>query len=145
MSDKPKLGRPPKPLDFTKLENLLEMYPTKKYIATFFDCSEDHIVNEIERQYGCSFSALRERAIEGKKKEVLGWAYKYAANGNERLIIFLMKNMLSWNDKVEIQASEQQMFQLKYAIEKKIHDAQNTIDTEAKQIEQPKADDNNTE
>lgn len=128
-----RMGRPPKPLDFSKLEQLFELYPTKKYLATYFDCSEDHIEREIARQYdGITFAALRERSMEGRKREVMGWMFKYAAGGNERLIIFLMKNLHKWTDKIEIEATEQQMFQLKYAIEKKQREA---IDVEAKQID----------
>ena len=134
---KKKMGRPTKPLDFAKLELLLELYPTKKYLATYFDCSEDHIEREIAKQFdGITFAALRERAIEGRKREVLGWAYKYASIGNERLIIFLMKNLHKWSDKIEIEASEQQVFELKYAIEKRQKNLSEIIDVEVKEIEQ---------
>lgn len=136
---KAKMGRPTKQLDFTKLELLLEMYPTKKYLATYFDCSEQHLDNEIDKQYACTFSALRERAIEGKKREVLGWAFKFASQGNDRLITFLMKNMHKWTDKIEIEASEQQVFELKYAIEKRQRNLSSVIDVEVTQIEQGQA------
>jgi len=134
-----KAGRPPKPLDFTKLELLLSMYPTKKYIATYFDCSEDHIEDEIARQYdGLKFSALRERAMEGRKMDVMNWAFKFAATGNDRLITFLMKNLHKWSDKIEIEGTEQQVFQLKYAIEKKRKEALEAefSSDEIKQIEE---------
>jgi len=139
--EKAKMGRPTKPLDFKKLELLLEMYPTKKYLATFFDCSEDHIAREIGREYGCTFSALRERAIEQRKRDVINWAFKYAALGNEKLIVFLMKNLHKWTDRIEIEASEQQVYELKYAINKRQNEQDasivddDVIDVEAKQIE----------
>lgn len=139
LSNQPKKnGRPPKPLDFQKLEKLLELYPTKKYLATFFDCSEQHIDNEIARHYDMGFLALRERAIEGKKSDVMNWAFKYASLGNDRLITFLMKNLHKWTDKIEIEASEQQVFELKYAIEKRQKNLGDVIEVEARQIEQGK-------
>jgi len=129
-----RMGRPPKPLDFSKLELLLQMYPTKKYLATYFDCSEDHIENEIWRQYELTFSALRERAIESRKNDVINWAFKFAAQGNDSLIKFIMKNLHKWTDKIEIEPSEQQVFELRYQIYKKQKEASEAIDVEVKQI-----------
>ena len=42
-----RIGRPPKPIDRKQLFKLLQMYCTKQQVATFFDCSPDHIENEI--------------------------------------------------------------------------------------------------
>lgn len=99
------------------------MYPTKKQVATFFDCSEDHVENEIDRMFECSFSALRERAMDGRKRQVLSWAMKFARAGNEKLIIFLLKNMHGWSDKVEVEDDNGQVIELRYSVRKKSFEA----------------------
>jgi hypothetical protein len=111
-----KIGRPPKPIDPQLLLRFLQVYPTKKQTATFFDCSEDHIENEIDRQFECSFSALRERQIDGIKRDLMSWCLRYAKSGNHNLIMFAMKNINGWSDKPETEQNNSQVIELKYSI-----------------------------
>jgi hypothetical protein len=121
---KRKTGRPPKPIDPQTLLRFLEVYPTKKQTATFFDCSEEHIENEVDRLFECSFSALRDRRVDGIKRALMSWCLRYAKQGNHNLIQFAMKNINGWSDKPETDANTNQVIELKYSInkEKKVND-----------------------
>lgn len=112
------MGRPPKPIDPTILLRFLQIYPTKAQTATFFDCSEDHIENEIDRLFECTFSALRERESHGIKRALMSWCLRYAKAGNHNLIQFAMKNINGWTDKPEVEGNSNQVIELRYSINK---------------------------
>jgi hypothetical protein len=111
-----KNGRPRKPIDPEMLVRFLEVYPTKQQTANFFDCSPEHIENEIDRLFGCSFSALRERESQGIKRALMSWCLRYAKAGNHNLIMFAMKNVNGWSDKPEIEQNTNQVIELRYSI-----------------------------
>lgn len=114
-----KPGRPRKPIDQEMLLRFLQIFPTKAQTADFFNCSPDHIENEVERQFECGFSALRERVSFGKKRALLGWALQYAKRGDAHLIKFLMKNINKFHENPEEENDTSQVIELRYSIKKK--------------------------
>lgn len=125
--------RPRKPINPEALLRFLQIYPTKEQTANFFDCSPDHIENEIERLFECTFSALRERQSQGMKRALMSWCFKYAKRGNHELIKFAMKNINGWTDKPEVEQNTNQVIELRYSINKKNGPREN-VDNDQKQL-----------
>ena len=110
-------GRPKIEIDCAQLEKLLQMYPTKKYVATFFDCSEDTVDRFIMREYNCTFAALRERAMEGAKRWLLSTAFRQAKRGSDIMTKFLLKNFNGLQENPEPEIDTGKTFRLKYNLD----------------------------
>ena len=58
MSEKKKMGRPPKQIDKTEFEKLCLLQCTEEEIAGWFDCSVDTIERWVKREYSATFAEI---------------------------------------------------------------------------------------
>lgn len=109
---KKKAGRPAIPIDKNKLEVLAKYLATEADIAKFFNCEKSAISRFVKKEYGCDFPDFRKAQHINFKYQMINKVVKYvnnnledAINGkgriNNQMLIFLMKNLCDWKDKVE--------------------------------------------
>jgi hypothetical protein len=94
-------GRPKKIIDKDQFEDLCKIQCTLNEIASFFDCSEDHIENWVKREYKENFSDVFGKKRGTGKVSLRRTQWQEAHKGNTALLIFLGKQFLGQADKVE--------------------------------------------
>lgn len=125
------IGRPLIEIDRPQLEKLLKMYPTKEYVATFFDCSKDTVDRFVKREYGCSFATLRERAMAGAKRWLMAKAFQQVKAGSDVMTKFLLKNVNGLEENPISEIDSGKTFRLKYNIDDDETNDETIIDVSA--------------
>ena len=77
------------------------MKPTLKDAAAFFNCSEDTIERACKKLGASSFADFRNKNMVHTRHDLVRAAMRQALNGNTPMLIFCLKNMCGWADKVE--------------------------------------------
>lgn len=97
------MGRPVK-MDAEKdrqLRAILRLKPTREDCAAFLDVHPDTIDKYIKRKYKCTYSEFREQNMVHTRFMLIRKALKKAENGDNCMLIFCLKNLCGWQDKVE--------------------------------------------
>ena len=93
---------PHKPIDEHQLRGLLRLKPTQKDCAAFFNCSEDTIERACRKYGGKSFADFRDENMAHTRFALVREAIHQATKkGNSTMLIFCLKNVCNWKDKVE--------------------------------------------
>ncbi len=118
--EKPKRGRPTIKIDQGQLESLCRMNPTLADTAAFFKCSPDTI-ERVCKSFGYKdFADARQQNMVHTRLKLIRNALAMADKGNTAMIIFCLKNLCGWADKVETAVDgEKNVIQLKYSLEEK--------------------------
>ena len=95
------MARPTIEIDQGQLESLCRMKPTIKDAAAFFKCSEDTIERACKRFGASSFADFRNKSMVHTRHDLVRVAMRQAMTGNTVMLIFCLKNMCGWSDKVE--------------------------------------------
>lgn len=98
-------------IDETQLRALMRLKPTREDCAAFFKVHPDTIDNRIKRLAGKdkTFSEFREENMVHTRFSLIREAQKQALNGNTAMLIFCLKNLCGWVDKVEHGVDQNQM------------------------------------
>lgn len=96
-----KMGRPIKHIDDAKLKAICRFKPRMEDVAAFFECSPDHIEKYIKRTYGKTFSEFRDENMVHTRFSLIQKAIDQAMGGNTAMMIFCLKNLCGWMDKME--------------------------------------------
>lgn len=94
-------GRPEKPIDWEKVNQLLEAGCMGTEVCTHFDLSADRFYDRVKQKYGINFT---EYALEKRQKgeaSLREAQYKKALKGDNMMLIWLGKNRLGQRDKEE--------------------------------------------
>lgn len=99
--EKPKIGRPPKPIDWTTFEKLCHLQCTHDEIASFFHITKDTLYDRALKEYEeDAFSTIYKRFAEGGKSSLRRYQFKLAEK-NTAMAIWLGKNWLGQKDREE--------------------------------------------
>ena len=101
-----KTGRPKKNISKEQFEKLCGLQCTKKEIASFFNCSEDTIVNFCHSEYGETFSEVFNKYASLGKISLRRTQFKLAEKSSA-MAIWLGKQILDQEDKIAIQTIDQ--------------------------------------
>lgn len=63
------------------------------------DINERTLENRINEEYDCSFSEFRDKYSSNTKQKLVEKAIDMAMSGNTAMMIFVLKNLLNWQDK----------------------------------------------
>ncbi len=74
-------------------------------MAAFFGCSEDTIENRVEELGYASFSAFRDENMVHTRFSLIRKAIHKAENGDNIMLIFCLKNLCGWADKIDQQTN----------------------------------------
>lgn len=94
------MGRPAIKIDEDQLRSLMRMKPTLKDVANFFQCSEDTIENYIKAKWGKRFSEFRDENMVFTRFNLIRTAIAKAEKGDNVMLIFCLKNLCGWRDKL---------------------------------------------
>lgn len=83
-----------------KLRALMRMKPTLKDTAAYFDCSEDVIERYIKANWGMRFAEFREQNMVFTRFDLIRTAIDKAKKGDNVMLIFCLKNLCGWRDKL---------------------------------------------
>lgn len=95
------MARPRLEIDQEQLEAFCRMNPTLKDAAAFFKCSEDTIESRCKEFGYEGFSDARQQNMVHTRLKLIRSALQMAEKGNPALMIFCLKNLCGWTDKVE--------------------------------------------
>jgi AraC-like DNA-binding protein len=91
-----------KDLSHDHLKAICRLRPTLADVAAFFDVSEDTIQNRCKEFEGTTFSVFRTKYMTDTRLTLVRNALKMANAGNSTMMIFCLKNIAHWVDKVEV-------------------------------------------
>lgn len=107
------MGRPPVGIDRDKLEGLMAFNPTLADTAAFFKCSESTIGEFIKDQYGITFQEFRSQRMIHTKLKLVDRAIR-RTDKSDVMLIFALKNLCGWTDKLALGADEDRPIRLNY-------------------------------
>jgi len=96
------MGRPAVVIDDNQLRAFLQMKPTQEQTAFFFNCSGDTIARYIRDKYDMTFAEFRDQNMVVTRFSLIQQAItqSLAAKPHPAILIFTLKNMAGWTDKV---------------------------------------------
>ena len=94
-------GRPPKPIDYTKLDAMCAIHCTGEECASILGVSYEHLNNQLKKDGNFGFlEYFKEKGANGKMS-LRRKQYDQAMSGNSTMLIWLGKQWLGQTDKVE--------------------------------------------
>jgi hypothetical protein len=90
-----------KEIDFKVLDALLQFKASKRYCAKYLDVSEDTVERRIKEKTGQTFSGYADEQLDGTRLKLQQKAIQLALKGDRTMLIFCLKNLCNWSDKVE--------------------------------------------
>lgn len=107
------MARPRIEIDQEQLEALCRMNPTLKDAAAFFKCSEDTIERRCKEFGYNDFADARQQNMVHTRLKLIRKALSMADSGNTAMMIFALKNLCGWSDKLEHKQDESKPFEFK--------------------------------
>lgn len=114
-----KMGRP---LVFNEekdrqLKELCRMKPTLQDAAAFLGVSESAIHRHLKSKYKMTFEEFRAKHMVFTRHMLVRTALKKAENGDNCMLIFCLKNLCHWQDKIEQTTDSNHTIKLNYKLD----------------------------
>lgn len=111
MSVSEKAGRPPKPIDWNLVNELLEAGCSGPEIAPHFNIHSDTLYRQVENKYGMNFTTYATSFNKKGESSIRKKQYDKALKGDNMMLIWLGKNRLKQADQhpQEITANDQRI------------------------------------
>jgi hypothetical protein len=90
-----------KPFDWHQFDTYCSVKFTKRTCAELMGISEDTIEKRVRKEYDMTFTEYRETKLAPTKIKLVQKAIDMALGGNVTMLIFTLKNLCGWTDKVE--------------------------------------------
>ena len=104
-SEKTKMGRPKKPIDWNELDKLLAIHCTQSEICAWLDVCEDTLNARCKEEKDMTFSEYSKQKTRVGKMSLRRRQYvKAVEEGNTTMLIWLGKQWLGQTDKIEHKA-----------------------------------------
>ena len=97
-----KNGRPKVQIDFNTLDGILQFSATKQMCADILECTVDVIERRVLEEKGVNFSTYKAQKMSKTKLKLQQRAITEALAGNNVMLIFSLKNLCMWRDKIEV-------------------------------------------
>ena len=101
-------------LSHETLVKLMRFKPSLQETAIWFNVSEDTIERRVKKFERMTFSNFREKYSSNLRVKLQEKAIEMALNGNATMLIFSLKNICGWMDKVDINEQSPENFSLVY-------------------------------
>jgi hypothetical protein len=88
-------------IDETQLKGLCRLKPRIQDVAAFFGCSHDTIERRVKELGAESFASFRDQNMVHTRFDLIRKAISKAMSGDNTMLIFCLKNLCGWADKVE--------------------------------------------
>jgi hypothetical protein len=104
---KSRMGRPPKIIDWKKVESLCQIHCTESEIASVMEIHIDTLYDKCKKEYGLTFPEYYKKHCEGGKMSLRRAQFKKAVvDGNPALQIWLGKQILGQKDHVDFSTAQ---------------------------------------
>jgi AraC-like DNA-binding protein len=97
------LGRPLIEIDMEKLKSLMQLSPNREEAASVMGCSVDTLERRIKESAGLTFSEFKEMHFAPTKMSLKQLALKLAKEGNETMLMYLLRATTDWTDRGQSQ------------------------------------------
>lgn len=88
-------------VDWKILDALLQFKVTLNYCAEYLEVSADTIQRRCKEEKGITFSEYHELKMQRTAVKLQQKAIEMAISGNTTMMIFALKNLAGWSDKLE--------------------------------------------
>ena len=88
-------------LNYDKLDALLQFKVSLRFCADYLGVSRDTVMRRIKEDHGMSFEEYHALKMEMPATKLQQKAIEEALKGNNTMLIFALKNLAKWSDKVE--------------------------------------------
>ena len=88
-------------IDFKVLDALMQFKVTKGFVADYMGVSEDTIDRRIRESSGLTFTAYGKLKQQRTGLKLQQKCIELALGGDRTLMIFALKNMADWTDKID--------------------------------------------
>lgn len=126
------IGRPEKPIDWKKVDELLEAGCHGTEISPYFDLSAERFYERVFEKYGMSFSLYANEKRQKGDSILREVQFKKAAKGDNMMLIWLGKNRLNQKDSPDQNAVSPQVVAQFQAIMSQITLTQSNSDSDLK-------------
>lgn len=92
-------------INFGELDAMMQFKVTKGFVADWFKCSEDTVEKRIKEQSGMTFTEYNTLKMNRTGFKLQQKAIEMALQGDRTMLIFSLKNMAGWSDKLESELS----------------------------------------
>lgn len=89
------------PFSWDKLDGLLAYKANLTTCEEILGVHQNTIKNHIKARYGITFTEYQDKKLSVTKLRLIQKAIKMAENGSATMLIFCLKNICKWVDKVE--------------------------------------------
>lgn len=89
------------PFSWEKLDGLLAFKANLTVCEEILGVHQNTIKNHIRARYGITFTEYMDRKLSVTKMRLIQKAIKMAENGSATMLIFCLKNICHWQDKIE--------------------------------------------
>lgn len=123
--------------DWAQLDKYLQFKITLKMASELMECGETTIKNYIKQKHNMTFTEYSDLKMSKVKVKLVQKALDMAFNGSVPLMIFSLKNICGWADKLEQSVSQetvQRIIEIKKADEQS---QQDVIETKAVDATKP--------
>lgn len=94
-----------KKFNWKKLNDLCAKSMKLMDCADILECSEDTIERYIRAEFDMTFAEYRDKKMSGTRLRLVEKAFELADKGNVVILIFCLKNLCGWMDKIENEES----------------------------------------
>ena len=88
-------------LNYDKLDAMLQFKVSLAFCADYLGVSRDTILRRIKDDHGMSFTDYHALKMERTATKLQQKAIEMALGGNNTMMIFCLKNLAKWSDKIE--------------------------------------------
>lgn len=121
------MSKPVIDLNWDQLDKLCRLGLRLKDCAQILSCSHDVIERRIKRDHDMTFEEYKDSQMSHTRRTLISKAIEMADGGNVTMLIFCLKNLAGWTDKVEHGFDkEKRTIMLKYNLEEKINEMEKT-------------------
>lgn len=97
------MGRKRVEINYDKLDALLQFKVTKAFCADYLEISEDTLERRLKDDKNMTFTEYHKLKMQRTAVKLQQKAIEQAMAGNAALMIFSLKNIANWSDKIETQ------------------------------------------
>jgi len=88
-------------VDWSKIDTAFSLGATTEMVANFIDVSNSYLEQLIRKKTGLSIGEYRERKLATTQIKLIQKALAMAWSGDRTMMIFSLKNLAGWTDRVE--------------------------------------------
>ena len=95
------MARPKTQLDFNELDAMLQFGPTLRFCADHFGVGVSTIERKIKELHNLTFAEYKDEKMDKVRLKLQQKAIQMALKGDRVMLIFCLKNLCKWADKID--------------------------------------------